>query len=153
MDSLAITIKADGILNRIITPVTVQQAENYCISNGFEIKPVEARAMWDTGSTGCCISQRLAQYLALTRIDSWNLTSVHDSKASNVYLLDIVLPDKISIANVPAVEIEAIGQYDIIIGMNIITLGDLAITNDSGKTVMSFRLPAANVPIDFSNEE
>jgi hypothetical protein len=40
-----------------------------------------------------------------------------------------------------------------IIGMNIISLGDFAISNDNGKTVMSFRLPAANIPIDFSKPD
>jgi hypothetical protein len=29
----------------------------------------------------------------------------------------------------------------------------LAITNDYGKTTMSFRLPAANVPIDFLKDD
>jgi hypothetical protein len=38
-----------------------------------------------------------------------------------------------------------------IIGMNSISLGDFAISNDNGKTVMSFKLPASNIPVDFSN--
>jgi hypothetical protein len=107
--------------------------------------------MWDTGSTGTCISARLARYLELSSVASLDLTTVHDSKASNVYMLDIILPDGIRIANVPAAEIDSKREFDIIIGMNIISLGDFAITNNSGKTVMSFRLPSANLPIDFSS--
>jgi hypothetical protein len=153
VETLAITLKAEGILNRIITPVTVRQAEQFCINYGFEVKPAEARGMWDTGSTGCCISQTLAEYLDLTTVDSWSLTSVHGSKPSKVYFLDIILPDKITIANIPVVEIDTGQQYDLIIGMNIISLGDFAISNNGGNTVMSFRLPASKIPIDFSKDE
>jgi hypothetical protein len=37
--------------------------------------------------------------------------------------------------------------------MDIISRGDFAITNENGKTVMSFRLPAAGKAIDFSRED
>jgi hypothetical protein len=153
MDALAITIKADGLLNRIISPVTIQQAEAFCKPRDISLKQIEVRAMWDTGSTGCCISQKLAEYLELISIASLDLTSVHDSKPSSIYLLDMIFPDKIKANNVLAAEIIPSGEFDIIIGMNIISLGDFAITNDHGKTTMSFRLPAANVPIDFSRDD
>jgi hypothetical protein len=152
MDILAITIRAEHRLNRIITPVTVQQAEAYCVSKGLVIDPIEARALWDTGATGTCISARLAQYMKLDSVTSLYVTSVHGSKPSKIYPLDIILPDGIRIANVPVAEIDSEREFDIIIGMNIISLGDFAITNNSGKTVMSFRLPSANLPIDFSKE-
>jgi protein-tyrosine-phosphatase len=106
--------------------------------------------MWDTGSIGTCISSRLAEILGLKSVDSWQLKSIHDSKPANVYILDILLPDGISIQNVLATEITTEGEFDCIIGMNIIRLGDFSITNNNGKTVMSFRLPTANVPIDFT---
>jgi hypothetical protein len=66
--------------------------------------------------------------------------------------MDIILPDGIRIANVPVAEIDSEREFDIIIGMNIISLGDFAISNNNGKTVMSFRLPSANLPIDFSRD-
>jgi hypothetical protein len=153
MDALAITIRSDGLLTRIISPVTVRQSEAYCKINGLNAELLEAKAMWDTGSTGCCISQRLAAALALISVDSWNLTSVHDSKSTNVYLLDIILPDKTTISNLTVVEIDSTGAYDVIIGMNIIGLGDFALSNDHGKTLFSFRLPAGSQPIDFTKIE
>jgi hypothetical protein len=95
----------------------------------------------------------LAEYLGLISIASLDLTSVHDSKPSNVYLMDMIFPDKITANNVLAAEIIPSGEFDIIIGMNIISLGDFAITNDYGKTIMSFRLPSSNIPIDFSTDD
>lgn len=43
------------------------------------------------------------------------------------------------------------GNTDILIGMDIITLGDFAITNVGGKTVFSFRTPSTKM-IDYVEE-
>jgi hypothetical protein len=150
MDTLAISFKMDRRVDRIITPLSVQQAEDYCRTQNFKQIKFDARAMWDTGSTGCCISQNLAESLGLTSIASLDLVSAHGSKPSDAYILDILMPDGILVKNILAAEIIPSGSFDMIIGMNIISLGDFAISNDNGKTVMSFRLPAANIPIDFS---
>jgi hypothetical protein len=40
---------------------------------------------------------------------------------------------------------------DVLIGMDVITTGDLAITNHNGKTTFSFRVPACE-EIDFVEE-
>jgi predicted aspartyl protease len=150
MDTLAITVKAERLLDRIITPVSVQQAKEYSVNQGIEMNSFDVRAMWDTGSKLTCISTDLVRYFGLAPVDTLKLTSIHGTKKANVYLIDIILPDNITIANVAAAEIDAGGEFDILIGMNIISLGDFAITNDNGKTIMSFRLPTANNPIDFS---
>jgi hypothetical protein len=52
-----------------------------------------------------------------------------------------------------AMEIETQSDFDIIIGMNIIRLGDFALFNGLGNTVMSFRLPSSDTPIDFVKSE
>jgi len=40
-------------------------------------------------------------------------------------------------------------EYDVVIGMDVICNGDLAITNKYGKTTFSFRIPS-EAEIDFS---
>ncbi|GHV76633.1 hypothetical protein AGMMS49942_14540 [Spirochaetia bacterium] len=153
MDTLAITYKADRLLTRVITRLTIQHAEEFCIPRGLPLKPLEVRAMWDTGSTGCCVSEKLANALDLIGIASLDLTSAHGSKPANVYLIDLLFPDNTKAKNVIAAEIIPSGEFEIIIGMNIITRGDFALSNDRGKTVMSFRLPSTHSPIDFSEQE
>jgi hypothetical protein len=150
LDPLAITIRAEHLLNRIISPVTVQQSAAFCLRRNIPVKPLDVRAMWDTGSKLTCVSTKIARYLDLKKVDSLELTSIHGSDISNVYLVDIILPDGITIANVTAAEIDSGEEFEILIGMNIISLGDFAITNNNGETVFSFRLPTANLPIDFS---
>jgi hypothetical protein len=41
---------------------------------------------------------------------------------------------------------------DLIIGMDVMTQGDLSITNFEGKTIFSFRMPSIN-RVDFESEQ
>jgi hypothetical protein len=152
METLVTTIKANGLLDRIITTVSIQQAEDICERRNLHSRAFAVRAMWYTGSTGCCVSKELVSALGLKCISLLELTSAHGSKRAKVYLVDIVFPDNTIAKNVIAAEIIPSSSFDFIIGMNIIRHGDFAISNDNGKTVMSFRLPSANKAIDFSNE-
>ena len=42
--------------------------------------------------------------------------------------------------------------FDVLIGMDIITLGDFSITNVNGKTVFSFRIPSTET-VDYVQQE
>ncbi|MDR1901464.1 MAG: hypothetical protein LBQ88_04170 [Treponema sp.] len=154
MGAFAITHKADHRLTRIITPVSVQQSKEYCALKDFTAYPIDALAMWDTGAKLTYISYKLASALKLIKVNSLELTSIHNRAFTDVFLIDITLPDNTAmIGNIMAAAVDTGNEFDIIIGMNIISLGDFAITNDDGKTVFSFRLPASNLPIDFSKIE
>lgn len=52
---------------------------------------------------------------------------------------------------VPVSEAELNG-FDVLIGMDIITLGDCSITNVNGKTVFSFRIPSTET-VDYVQQE
>jgi hypothetical protein len=54
-----------------------------------------------------------------------------------------------TIRNVRVTEFIDENDFDVIIGMDIITCGDFAISNYGRKTVVSFRIPSQNPPIDF----
>ena len=71
-----------------------------------------------------------------------------------VYIVNIELPNKVMI---PGVHV-ALGKLpvqpqriDVLIGMDIITQGDFAVTNPGGKTQFSYRLPS-RANIDFVRE-
>ena len=150
MDSLAITHKIEGDDTRVITPLAVQQALRYCRYFNFEEIQFSAKTLWDTGSTGCCINQRFADSLGLRSIGTQVIFGSRGSHDTLTYMLDIILPDGVLIENVAVAGVETSPSFDFIIGMNVIRHGDFALTNDNGKTVMSFRLPSANMPIDFA---
>jgi hypothetical protein len=66
------------------------------------------------------------------------------------YLIRVVLPNHFEIEEVEAVEFAYTDedQCDLIIGMDIMTQGDLSITNFEGRTTFSFRIPSLH-KVDF----
>lgn len=66
---------------------------------------------------------------------------------AEVYKINIRLPNGIAIPNVHVTK----GKFsspDVLIGMELITLGDFSITNEGGNTVFSFRMPSMHT-VDF----
>jgi hypothetical protein len=49
--------------------------------------------MWDTGAKLTCISYKLASALKLIKVNSLELTSIHNRAFADVFLIDIILPD------------------------------------------------------------
>ena len=73
------------------------------------------------------------------------------SSKVNVYIADIELLNKVIVRNVKLLSTKSINDFDMIIGMNVITLGDFCITNKDRRTVVSFRYPSEK-QIDFVKE-
>jgi hypothetical protein len=139
MEVNTIIIRAEGVLKRIITPVTVCQSVLLIQHAGLSSISIDASAMWDTGADSCCISASLAAELGLTSIGSFTAHGFQSSGEYPGYMLDITLPDGQSALNVPVVAFDKRSNYDIIIGMNIISLGRFVIDNNKGNTIFSFQ--------------
>ena len=71
-----------------------------------------------------------------------------DTKMANTYLVNIWLPNKVLVYNLVVIEGKIVGQCEVLIGMDIISKGDFAVTNYNGRTVFTFRLPSVGC-IDF----
>jgi hypothetical protein len=59
------------------------------------------------------------------------------------------IPNGITFENIDVTDFSGSLEIDVLIGMDIITAGDLAITNENGNTVVSFRTPHGAQAIDF----
>ena len=77
----------------------------------------------------------------------------------NLYLVNIALENDIMLMDVEVTEANLINdnlpeheQFDVLIGMDIIGGGDLAITNYRNKTTLSFRVPSTE-EIDFTKKK
>ena len=106
----------------------------------------QALAQWDTGATNTCISEEIASRYKLKPI------SYAQSKTPSG-VLTIILNNEVIFTdwNVMVSKIGAQG-IDILIGMDIISKGDFAISNYDGKTQFSFRLPSQQ-DVDYKNGE
>lgn len=103
----------------------------------------QALAQWDTGATNTCISEEIAEKYNLKPISYAKSKTPSGTLIAPIYLIDIILNNEVIFHNwsVMGSKIGAQG-IDILIGMDIISKGDFAISNYNGKTQFSFRLPS-----------
>jgi len=145
----ALTIESAGILESIISDVSIRQSEKLCQIKGLQNCEIVVKALWDTGANRSCVSVNTARRLGLLKVDTSDTVGVGGVFSSFVHLVDIILPNMISVRNVRGTEFIDEGDFDVIIGMDIITCGDFAVSNYGGKTLVSFRVPPQNPPLDF----
>ena len=135
----AFTFKAPGLVPAIHMPVTI-------ISGA---KSIQIQAVWDTGAMTSCISTRVASHLGLVPIGQNTHHSASGTFECIDYIVDISLLNQVKIPDVRVSDFAGGPGIDALIGMDIITMGDLSITNAGQKTVMSFRIPPDAFHIDY----
>lgn len=131
-----------GLVNEIITEAAVSQAYNPK-TEGTPPPFATVKGLWDTGATGSSITLRLAKKLGLMPVGKAQVHHAGGTSFVNVYLINVVLPNQVGFSYVKVSECEeTVGRFDLLIGMDLITKGDFAISNTDGKTTISFRTPS-----------
>jgi len=112
----------------------------------FEGKRQDSQiALWDTGATLTTICSSLAEKLSLQPISVAVLSTANGQRNSNVYVIDLELPNRVVISNLTVCESDfsqSLPRFHALIGMDVINRGDFSITNFNGNTVMNFRMPS-----------
>ncbi|MFH1006377.1 MAG: retroviral-like aspartic protease family protein [Candidatus Latescibacterota bacterium] len=145
----AFTIKHNGRARRIITEILVAKAFDPAKHdpNNFEHRPF--KALWDTGATGSVITPGIVADLGLRPTGQMQIQHAGGASMNLTYMVNIGLPNSVKIVGLLVSECAAIAnEFDAIIGMDIINMGDLSITNADGSTTMSYRLPSVDM-IDY----
>ena len=107
------------------------------------------KALWDTGATNCVITPKVVKELGL--VPSGVSQNRHAGGMSdvNIYYVDLRLPNNIVIRGVRVSECaDQAGRFDLIIGMDVISLGDFSITGQGTRRMVSFCMPSS-VSIDY----
>lgn len=129
----------------VIVVERYNQVVDKIITNVITNHKEQAKALWDTGANCCCISYDLVKRLKLKPIGAMPIATPSGTAIYNKYMIDIELPNNIELKDVTVCESEIGAQkLDLIIGMNIINKGDFAISNFSGMTKFSFRIPTSS---------
>lgn len=105
-------------------------------------------AIWDTGATNSVITQQVIDACGLVATGMAQSQSAHGTKVVETFLVNIGLINEVQILSVPVTKAELGPDTQVLIGMDIITLGDFVVTNKDGITVFSFRTPS-QVCVDF----
>jgi len=136
------TAKSTGRANVILSPVDV-----FVLGKD---ESLNVSAIWDTGASGSAITTYVVEKLGLIPTGRVIAHTANGKVEQNTYLVDIGLPNAVKVNGLIVNEVPALaGKAEILIGMDIITLGDFSITNYEGKTCMSFRIPSMH-EIDYA---
>lgn len=137
----AFTTEYDWRVNVLINEVEVFEA--------FEPRPdtpqpigKKYKAIWDTGATATVITKKVAESLGLAESGVTKVRGVHSESLTSTYLINIGLPNKVMVGPLKVSEAKSLGDCDVLIGMDVISMGDFSVSNYNGKTVFSFRIPS-----------
>jgi hypothetical protein len=140
MNYSAFTIKSPiGLLSVIKTEITAHHRG----------KQIRASAIWDTGATRSCISPRVITAIGLTAFGFKNVQTANGIVRCGKYRLSLGLPNSVLVRDITVSSFSGGKDIDILIGMDVINLGDFSITNYGGITVVSFRMPPDTCHIDY----
>lgn len=136
-----LTVKQEGILKVLTSEIEIIET----VSN----HKAKIKAIWDTGATGTSVTSSVVKRLGLVPTGSAYVNTAAGLTIQNTYTVNITLSSGVTIFSVIVYEVPGLaGGCDALIGMDIITLGDMSITNHNGNTCMSFRIPSGH-EIDF----
>jgi len=138
--SSSFSFKAVGGLLRVLqTSCHIGEAFNPASQPEPSFK--EFVAIWDTGATNSVISQKVIDDCGLKQIGLTQVQGVNSLTIEPTYLVSIRLPNNVGYQEVQVTRGSMPGS-DVLIGMDIITTGDLVITNKDGFTWWSFCWPS-----------
>ena len=147
----ALTVKADGLRNRLVGPCMVSDVWD---PNSSDPTPPthQVNALWDTGATNTGISKRVVEKLGLVP-DTYGDSHHAQGTTHNVprYVINLSLPPNVGFSGINVGEVSLPDDVDVLIGMDIIALGDFSVTNKNNETHFSFRIPS-QAHVDFVEE-
>jgi hypothetical protein len=133
----------DDLAVRLVSPVElipILSANKE--SNGI---PVTFDALWDTGAEVTCISPAVRDTLKLIPVETngtSTISGVGGDAPTEITLVSIRIIHNLEIEYCPVYVVEfKDDDFDMIIGMDIITMGDFAVCNADKKTSFSFAIP------------
>ena len=112
-------------------------------------KADKVTALWDTGAMLSSVTPAIARNLNLIPTNKIKVNGVNNISMADVTRLTIELPNQVVLQNIKVVICNLVEGIDLLIGMDIIKLGDLSISNGGGKTLFSFAIPPFDDKTDF----
>jgi hypothetical protein len=132
----------------LFTKAKVFTVEDIDFKNGMDVF-----AVWDTGATISCISPNLAKKLNLQILDTTVIDGVNSSEEADIVTISFGLPNNVVIPDLRVAVCDFTPDaVDILVGMDIIRMGDFMISNGKDKTLFSFAMPPLPVKINLVNQ-
>ena len=127
--------------NPSLCPRLLTEVRVFDIFGGSARKGTNIMALWDTGATGSAITPTLAKSMNLVPFKRTKVIGVNNISIVDVAKISIGLPNTVMVEEVNVMICNLNQGFDMILGMDIILLGDFSISNANGKTLFSFAIP------------
>lgn len=117
-----------------------------------ENNKIPVKALWDTGSSDSVISSNLVKRLKIHSVGKAKINSSGSTYQSRLYEITLLLAEQQPI-NLYVTESHQLDKsgIDMLIGLDIIGLGDFALSTYDGTICLSFRMPSKGL-IDFNDK-
>ena len=143
----------DTQVKRLFTSVGVLPV--FTIGDTAVVNPIKAKAVWDTGATLTCIRPALFQRIELPllgAIGTKTMIGIGGKIEAPAILVNLFITATLVIEGCPAFIADLPKGIDILIGMDIIGMGDFAVCNTENKTSFSFAMPPFPDRINFADK-
>lgn len=146
------TSSYNGLANVLVNQVQVgQPLTDGELIDDLNLRPERTNsysALWDTGATNSVVTERVINECGLTPVGMIRVGTASGLSETAVFWTSLWLPNGSCIPRVKVSQGQLTG-IDVLIGMDVINLGDFCVTNYNGKTVFSFRIPSLET-VDYT---
>ena len=149
----ALTTRWNGIVPILHAEVGVSEPfvpPNDVVDIKITVAIKKYRAIWDTGATHSVITAKVVEDLKLTPMGYTVVHTANGETRQKQYIANLYLPNQVMFGMLKVTE-APLHEADILIGMDIISKGDLCISNFEGRTMLTFRVPSCQ-SFDFVQE-
>ncbi len=130
------------ITDAVVTHVGIFPPVEYTPGKPLPASPyITDNALWDTGASLSAISRKLIDVLHLEPYSKAMVSSLHEVKLEDTYLVHLLLPTTDTILDVECTKAHT-DDYDFVCGMNVIGYGDFFVSNFEDKTSVAIRIPS-----------
>lgn len=87
------------------------------------------------------LTETIANDLGLIPTGTINVSGVHGSENANLYVIDIILGQHFILPDIPVSGANGNAGFDLLIGMDILSKGEIHLCNKNKKTTFKFGIP------------
>ena len=140
---IAFTRKYKQRANHLFETVYLTPPNVYQIGSNFQIdKQYEIHGVWDTGASSTAISEEIVKKLQLPTISMEQVHTANGVTVATKHVIDLFLPNKVVIKDLIVTSAKLAEPVQILIGMDVISMGDFSVSNFNNQTTISFRIPS-----------
>jgi len=143
------TVKYDAKVNALVTEVAVGVAFDPKTEHPPSL--INYKAIWDTGATNSVITSKVVTECGLKPVSRVIVHTAGGDAECLVYFVWIRLPNQAGFPQVRVTEATIADGIDMLIGMDLISGGDFAVTTSDGKTTLTYCHPSCR-RLDFVEE-